>query len=77
MRYLSFPHGPIVESPLGRAEDASLIPGPGGSHMIQSDKACVSQLLSLRSGAHALQGEKPLQWEAQAPQQRLASSHHN
>jgi len=38
MRYLSFPHGPIVESPLNSsAEDTSSIPGPGGSHMTRSN----------------------------------------
>ena len=37
------------------------------SHMPQSNWARVSQLLSLRSGARALQQEKPRQWEACAP----------
>ena len=47
--------------------------------------ACEPQLLSLRATtteAHAprtraLQQEKPPQWEALAPQQRVAPTHHN
>ena len=55
-------------------------PGPGRSHMPQSNKARMPQLLSLRATttearaprARAAQQEKPLQWEAHAPQQRVA-----
>ena len=39
--------------------------------------AHVPQLLSLRSRAHALQQEKPPQWEARAPQRRVAPARRN
>ena len=39
--------------------------------------AHVSQLLSLRPRARAPQQEKPPQWEARAPQQRVASARRN
>ena len=39
--------------------------------------ACVPQLLSLRSRVHALQQEKPPQWEAHAPKQRVAPARRN
>ena len=49
--------------------DTGSIPGPGRSHMPQSNKAHAPQLLSPRAttteartpGAHALQQEKPVQ----------------
>ena len=40
----------MVESPSANAGDADSIPGPGGSHMLQSNRACAPQLLSLHSG---------------------------
>ena len=45
-----FPGGSVVESPSANAGDADSIPGPGGSHMLQSNRACAPQLLSLHSG---------------------------
>jgi len=41
------------------AGDMGLIPGLGGSHMPQSNKACVPQLLSLCSRARKPQLSKP------------------
>ena len=59
----------MVESPPANAGDTGSIPGPGGSHMPQSDWAREPQLLSphaAAAGAHvprarAPQGERPLQ----------------
>ena len=43
-----FPGGAAVENPPANAGDMGSIPGPGRSHMPQSNKAC-AQLLSLCS----------------------------
>ena len=81
-----FPGGPVVNSPPCNAGDISPISGLGRSHMLWSNRACVPQLLILCSRACklqllkamnpracAVQEEKPLQWEAQAPE--LESGH--
>ena len=47
-----FPGGSVVKNPPPYAEDMGLSPGPGRSHMLQSNQAHVPQLLSLRSRAH-------------------------
>ena len=44
--------GTVVKNPPANAGDMGWIPGPGRSHMLQSNKAHVSQLLSLCSIAH-------------------------
>ena len=62
------------KNPPANAGDTGSSPGPGRSHMLQSNQARVPQLLSLRSRAHepqllealaprahARQQEKPLQ----------------
>ena len=46
-----FPGGAVVGSLPANAGDMGSSPGPGGSHMPRSNKACVPQLLSLRSRA--------------------------
>ena len=46
-----FPGGAVVKNPLANAGDTGLSPGPGRSHMPQSNKAYAPQLLSLRSRA--------------------------
>ena len=71
-----FPGGPVVKKLPASGGDPGLIPGLGRSHMLQSNQACVPQLLSLCSTtaetvscgtkacaptAHALQPEKPPQ----------------
>ena len=83
-----FPGGAVVKNPPANAGDMSSSPGPGRSHMPQSNEARAPQLLSLHSRARepqllsprattteareprarARQQEKPLQWEARAPQ---------
>ena len=92
-----FPGGAVVKNPPASAGDTGLIPGPGRSHMPQSNQAHVPQLLSLCPRAHVLQllspcatttearapracapqQENPPQWEAHAPQRRVAPVHHN
>ena len=47
-----FPGGAVVKNPPANAGDTGSIPGPGISHMPQSNEARVPQLLSLRSRAH-------------------------
>ena len=70
------------------ARGINLIPGPGKSHMLQSNSAFAPQLLSQRSRAHEPQLLKPalwacipqeklLQWEACPPQLRAAPVHSN
>ena len=50
-------------------QDASSIPGPGGSHMLQGNEASTPQLLSLGSGAHEPQrlGPQAANMEAWVP----------
>ena len=40
-----FPGGPVDRNPPYNARVTGLIPGQGGSHMLQSSYACVPQLL--------------------------------
>ena len=47
-----FPGGSVVKDLPANAADMGLSPGPGRSHMPQSNKARVPQLLSLHSRAH-------------------------
>ena len=46
-----FPGGAVVKNPPANAGDTGSSPGPGRSHMPQSNRAHASQLLSLRSRA--------------------------
>ena len=46
-----FPGGTVVKNPPANAGDMGSIPGPGRSHMLQSNWTCAPQLLSLRSRA--------------------------
>ena len=50
-----FPAGPVTDNPPANAGDVGSTRGPGGSHLLQSDWACVQKLLSLCSGASELQ----------------------
>ena len=65
---LGFPGGSVVKNSPANAGDLGSIPYRGRSHKLQNIKAPVLQLLSLCSRACSLQQEKPLQWEACAPQ---------
>ena len=51
----------MVKNPPANAEHMGSSPGPGRSHMPRSNEARAPQLLSLRSGARALQQERPPQ----------------
>ena len=62
-------------------QETSSTPDPGGSHMLHStmlwslgatatDRTHRNHESSSPLGAHALQQEKPLQWEARTPRQR-------
>ena len=62
-----FSGGPVVKNLPANAGDMGLIPGPGRSCMPRGNCACRTQVLSPSPRAHAPQ-EKPLQWEAHAPQ---------
>ena len=72
-----FPGGAVVKNPPVNAGDTGSSPDPGRSHMPRSNYAHAPQLLSLRSRARALQQEKPPQWEARAPQRRVAPTRRN
>ena len=62
-RIRDFPGGAVVKNPPANAGDAGSIPGPGRSHMPQSNKACAPQLLSLRSRAYEPQLLRPAHLE--------------
>ena len=62
----------MVKNPPANAGDTGSSPGPGRSHMPQSNEARVPQLLSLLSGAHKLQLLSPrtITTEACSPRAR-------
>ena len=49
--FQDFPGGEMVKNPPANAGDTGSSPGPGRSHMPQSNQACAPQLLSLCSRA--------------------------
>ena len=68
-----FPSGSVGKNPLASAGDTDLSADPEKSHILQSHN-CWAYAQSLRAApteARAPQSEKPRQWEACAPQQRL------
>ena len=71
---MGFPGGAVVKNPPANAGDTGSIPGLGRSHMLQSNKARVPQLLSLRSRAREPQLLKPARLE---PMLRDKRSHRN
>ena len=65
---MGFPSGSVIQNLPVSAGDAGSIPGPGRSHVLRNNYwACVLEPGNWNSWAHALQ-----QWEALAPQQRVA-----
>ena len=54
-----FPAGSAVKNSPFNAGDTGLIPDPGRPHMLQSNKACVPQLLRLFCGAQEPQPLSP------------------
>ena len=60
----------MVKNSAANAGDTSSIPGPGRSHLPQSNEACEPELLSLCSGAREQQLLKPARPRARAPQQQ-------
>ena len=80
-----FPGCTEAKNPPANAGDMGLSPGPGRFHMPRSNWAHAPPLLRPRATttearaprAHAPQQEKPWQWEAHAPQRRVAPAHHN
>ena len=64
-----FPGGSVVKSPPAGAGDMGSNPGPGGSHVLQSNRAHAPQLLSLCSRAQEPQLLSPhaTTTEAHAP----------
>ena len=75
----------VVRNPPANAGDTGSSPGPGRYHMPQRNWAHAPQLLSLWATttearvprARAPQQEKPPQWEARTPQQRVAPARCN
>ena len=66
---IGFPGGSVVRSLPANAGNMGLVPGPGRSHMPQSNYAREPQLLGpARATACARQQGKPLQREAHTPQ---------
>ena len=80
-----FPGDTVVKNLPANAGDTGSSPGPGRSHMPRSNWTREPQLLSPHAAtteaheprAHALQQEKPPQWEARAPQWRVAPARLN
>ena len=56
----TFPGGSVAKNPPANAGSRGLILVPGRSHLPQSSEACEPELVSLSSGACALQQEKSL-----------------
>jgi len=54
-----FPGGSVVKNPPANAGDVGSVPDPGGSHVLQSNYACVPQPASLCSGATATEVHMP------------------
>ena len=71
---MDFPGGAVVKNPPANAGDKGSSPGPGSSHMPQSNEARVPQLLSLHSRALKPQLLKPACLE---PMLRNKRSHRN
>ena len=73
-----FPDGAVVETPPASAGDTGSSPGPGRSHMAMEQLSlCATTTEAHAPRARDLQEEKPPQWEARAPQQRVAPAHRN
>ena len=56
---MGFPGGSVVKNPPANARNTGLIPGPGRSHVQQSNQVRMPQLLSLCSGARESQLLQP------------------
>ena len=69
-----FPGGPVVKNSPASAEDTGSIPGPGTKllHATGQVRLYATTTEPMCPRARALQQEKSPQWEAQAPQQRVA-----
>ena len=73
--FLDFPGGTVDKNLPAKEGDTGLIPGPGRLHMLQGNSSMRCNPMH-HDWAHVLrplkpvpQPEKPLQWEAHAPQQ--------
>ena len=79
--FLDFPGGTVVKNLPANAGDRGSSPGPGKSHMPQSNKACAPQLLSLRPRAHEPQLLSPRTLEPMLHNKRShcneKPAHHN
>ena len=60
-KYWGFPVGSVVKNPPASVGDTGSIPGPGRSHMSQSNQGRAPQLLSLCSATRGHCDEKPAQ----------------
>ena len=74
MNSLDFPGGAVVKNPPASAGDTGSSPGPGRSHVPQSNEVRAPQLLSLGSGVCMPQLLKPARLE---PVLRNKRSHRN
>ena len=74
MALQDFPGGIVVKNAPANAGHMGSSPGPGRSHMLQSNQARAPQLLSLRSRARKPQLPKPTRLE---PVLRNKRSHRN
>ena len=73
---LDSPGDSVIKNLSANAGDVGSIPDLGRSHMPWSNEARVPHLLTLCSGAHEPQQEKPPQWEPQALQRRAMKIQH-
>ena len=68
-----FPGGSVVKNLPANAGDTGSSPGPGRSHMpVEQLSLCATTTEARVPRARAPQQEKPPQWEARAPQPRVA-----
>ena len=64
-----FPGGPVVKNPPANAGNTDSIPGPWKiPHDMEQLSPCIPTTEPICPRAHALQQEKPPQWEAHTPQ---------
>ena len=74
---LDFTGGPMVKNPPANAGNTGSLPGLEKSPRLGQLSLCTTTTGPVSSRAHALQREKPPQWEVHAPQQRVAPARHN
>ena len=78
MLHWGFPGGAVVKNPPANAGDHGFEPWSGKiPHAVEQLSPCATTTEACAPRACALQQEKPPQWEALTPQQRVAPTRRN